>query len=89
MIGPYRNSLGLRNASTRPLKVIIEPWAEEYDLPPIQSCKVIAINDDRLPTFQVETTGDNLIVNVNEGGSTFEFWQGERMVARMPIRIPF
>ncbi len=89
MIGPYRNSLSIHNGNPRPLKVIVEPWAEEYDLLADQSCRVIAINDDRFPTFQVETAGDNLIIAVNEVGSTSEFWEGERMIRKMPIRIPF
>ena len=41
-----------------------------------------------MPTFSVEMKQNYLIVWVNEGGSTYEFWRGEHCEFSTPNPIP-
>jgi hypothetical protein len=57
--------------------LIVEPWAEEFTVAADAQCQVVAFNAKVLPTFDVEPSRTGgLIVYVNEGGSTYEFWRG-------------
>lgn len=68
--------------------VIVEPWADEFLVAPSTNCRVIVINPHWPPTFTVELHKAYLIVYVNEGGSTFEFWRDEQKEYWTPVAIP-
>ena len=84
----FRNPLQIQNRDAETLTVIVEPWANEYDLTMGEGCVIVAINPSVMPTFGVEPHDGNLIVWVNESGSTFELWRAGDRVDIMTIPIP-
>ena len=84
----FRNSLRVQNRQPEALTVIVEPWANEYKLAMGEECSIIAINSSVMPTFGVEPHGGDLILSVNESGSTFEVWRAGVRVDRMTVPIP-
>jgi hypothetical protein len=56
-----------------PITVIVEPWADEFVVHPGERCAVVAIHPSEAPTFSVAVVSGQLVVWVNEGGTTFEF----------------
>ena len=63
----------------QPYTLVVEPWADEFVIHPGDRCRVVAVHDTDASSFGVERRGDYLIVWVNEGGKTFEFWRaGQR-----------
>jgi hypothetical protein len=70
------------------LTVIVEPWACEYEVVMGEECEVVALHPAILPTFGITPTEGGLIVWINEGGSTYEFWRNEALEDRMPIPDP-
>lgn len=84
----FRNSLRVQNGNPETLTMIVEPWANEYDLVAGGDCEIVALNPSVVPTFGVEPHGGNLIVWVNEGGSTFELWRAGVLRESMPVPIP-
>lgn len=85
----FRNPLRVHNRNPETLTMIVEPWANEYDVVTGSDCEVVAINPSVMPTFGVEPLGGNLIVSVNESGSTFELWRAGVLMESMPVPIPF
>ena len=71
----YRNPLRIRNSGASQLIVVLEPWAEEFELTPGAVCDVVATNPEIPPTFGVEAVDGHIIVSINEGGSNYEFWR--------------
>jgi len=57
----------------KPITVIVEPWADEFVVHPGERCAVVAIHPSAAPTFSVAIVRGQLVVWVNEGGTTFEF----------------
>jgi hypothetical protein len=76
-------------AHDRPFVLIVEPWADEFAIAVGDECQVVACHPTRSPTFGVEVcrSGD-LMVWVNEGGSTYEFSRGGAREFWMPVPIP-
>jgi hypothetical protein len=72
----HRNPLRVRNGGDAPLIVVVEPWAEEFELAPGAECDVVATNLAVFPTLGVEPIDGRLIVRINAGGSSYEVWQG-------------
>ena len=70
----FRNPLHIRNGGTSTLVVIVEPWANQYELEPDSDCKVIAIHRDQQPTLSIEHAEHAVTVSI-DGGSVYEFWQ--------------
>jgi hypothetical protein len=75
----FRNPLRIRNGGTTALTVIVEPWANEYELAPDADCEVVAIHPDQQPTLTVEHLERAIIVSV-DGGSLYEFWRNGAQV---------
>jgi len=74
----------------RPFRLIVEPWAEEFSVAAGDQCLVVALHPSEVPTFGAEVHGDgDLIVWVNESGSTFEFWRGEMREFQTPVAISY
>jgi hypothetical protein len=69
--------------------VIVEPWAEEFEIAPGQKCQVVAVHPSAPPSFDVELYRGVLIVSVLESGSTYEFWRDGLRKFHMPVPIPY
>lgn len=83
----YRNTLGL--AAEDPYTVTVEPWADEFVIHRGQDCSIVAIHHTAPPTFTVRTHRDSdLVVYVNEGGATYEFWRDGQLEFSTPVPIP-
>lgn len=83
----HRNAFSL-SARDDPFTVIVEPWAEEFQVDAGSTCKIVALNPDNPPSFDVELYRGALVVTILESESTFEFWRGNMMEFSMPIAIP-
>jgi hypothetical protein len=85
----FSSVLRVRGAANRSFVLIVEPWADEFTIAADDQCRVVALNPNVPPTFEVEPcrVGD-LIVYVNESGSTYEFWRGEVREFWTPVPIP-
>jgi len=59
----------------RPYTLVVEPWADEFLIAPDDHCEVVAINAEYVPFFEVGISNEKLVVWVNEGGTTYEFWR--------------
>ncbi len=68
--------------------VVVEPWAEEYAIGVREACEVVALHPSVRPTFTVGIDSGRLIVYLNEGGATYEFWRSGRREFFTPIPIP-
>ena len=76
-------------AARDPYTLIVEPWADEFVIHNGQKCAVVAIHPTVAPTFTIEaTSGNDVIVYVNEGGATYEFWRDDHLELAMPVQIP-
>ncbi len=84
----FRTSLRVHNRNQETLTLVVEPWAAEFDMVMGEECDVVAVNRDVVPSFGVESCSGGLIVWINEGGSTFEFWRAGVLAESMPVPIP-
>lgn len=83
-----RNSLHVQNPNPEAMTLIVEPWANEYEVLLNEKCVIVAVNPSVMPTFGVEPHDGRLIVWVNEGGSTYELWRDGVLADSMPVPIP-
>ena len=83
----HRNGLYLRTREI-PFTVIVEPWAEEYQISPGETCRVVAIHPSAQPTFEIELDGQVLIISVLDSGATYEFWSNGILEFFTPVPIP-
>ncbi len=85
----FRNPMRVINRNLETLTLIVEPWASEFELLMGEECEVVAIHPALLPTWSMTHTADgDLMIWVNEGGSTFEFWRAGVLEMSMPVPIP-
>jgi len=85
---PFQTTLHV-TAHDRRYTLIVEPWAEEFVIAVGDECAVVAFHPRATPTFQVEVGRDgDLIVTVNDGGSSFEFWRGRVREFQTQVAIP-
>jgi hypothetical protein len=84
----HRNSLRVRNREPETLTVIVEPWANEYQLAMGEECTIVALNTSTMPTFEIVPHDGDLTVSVNESDSTFELWRAGVRVEDMTVPIP-
>ena len=71
----HRSVIAL-SARDGPYRVIVEPWADEFQIEPGVRCQLVALHPHLFPSFEVELYQGVLIVYVNEGESTYEFYRG-------------
>jgi len=83
----YRSLLHV-SASESPYTLIVEPWAEEFEIAPGGTCQIVAIHPVAPSSFEVELNREYLIVYVRESGSTYEFWRDGKPEAWTSIAIP-
>ena len=75
-------------ASTEPFVLIVEPWAEEFEIHLTDECQLVALHPEAPPSFGLELAPGRLVVCVNEGGSTYEFWRTGRREFKTSVAIP-
>jgi hypothetical protein len=71
-----------------PYTVVVEPWADEFQVEPAAGCQVVALHPRLQPAFEVEIYRGLLIVYVNGSGATYEFWRGEKKEFSTPVPMP-
>jgi hypothetical protein len=66
--------LGGNNSYT----VVIEPWANEYEVSPHDICRLVAVHPIQHVDFSIEFHQEKrLIVYINNSGSNYEFYRNE------------
>ena len=84
----FQNTLSV-TAHDRGFVLIVEPWAEEFAIAVGDQCQIVALHTIAPLTFGAEVCRDgDLMVWVNEGGSTYEFWRGGVREFRTVVAIP-
>jgi len=76
------------SASKETFWLVVEPWANEFEIRPSQRCRLVAKNPKLMPRFEVEQEEGKLYAYVSEPGSTFEFWRDDKLELDMPVPIP-
>lgn len=75
--------LKIQNTRDVLLTVIVEPWANEYQLSTGEECEVVATHPKAAPCFSLAIADDQLLVWIesgSEGGSNYQFWQGGEQI---------
>jgi len=75
-----RGSVHLSNASPEPVRVVVEPWAVEFDLPSKSFCEVVSVGGNKLIDIEVEDHEDGFIFWINTEGAIYEYWQDGEFV---------
>jgi hypothetical protein len=83
----FHNVLAL-SASKDPYWLIVEPWANEFEIRPQQRCRLVANHPRLVPSLEAELVEGKLVIYVNESGATFEFWRENELELDMPVPIP-
>ena len=71
----HKVSLKVLNSHTFAIRLIVEPWAREYDLPAGCTYEVVALNEVRPPTLGIELDESVAVVWIDEAGSWYELWE--------------
>ena len=58
--------------------LIVEPWAEEFVINPGDQCRIVAVHESESASFGLDHHPEYLVVWINRGGATFEFWRGDK-----------
>jgi hypothetical protein len=77
------------SATETPYTTIVEPWADEFTITPATACLIVMRHPQFAPSFDVDVHDGALIVTVQEGGSTYEFWRGSALERSRTIPIPW
>lgn len=76
----HRNSVRLVNASAESLRIILEPYASEFDLPSGSACEIIGESDEALPEIFIEYTKAAIVFWGNLPNAVYEYWQDGALV---------
>lgn len=76
----FRHSVKFENSLGRPLRVLIEPWAVEFELPNEETCEVVATSDIKQPHVNCEAAQYGIIFWVEGEGAVYEYWQNGKLV---------
>lgn len=68
--------------------LIVEPWAEEHTINPDDRCKVVVLHPQCSETLTVQWHDNALILFVELGDETYEFWRNGVMEFRTPVPVP-
>jgi hypothetical protein len=69
-----RESVQLSNASASPLRIVIEPWAIDFDLPSRSFCEVVSVGGVPPASIDVEDHEYGIIFWINTSGAIYEYW---------------
>jgi hypothetical protein len=63
-----------------PYWLVVEPWANQYEILPNDKCRLVAFHPTQQVIFSVELQDQKcLIVYVNSSGSTYEFYKNDEL----------
>lgn len=72
----------------RPYKLIVEPWADEHMINADDRCSVLVSHPTSVAPFEVERHESALIITVNIGDATYQFWRNDALEFTNPVPIP-
>jgi hypothetical protein len=70
-----RASIKHTNSTAKAQRVVVEPWASEFDLPLGSSCEVFCVGGTGVPAVEMEVRGDEIVFWINTEGAIYEYWQ--------------
>lgn len=76
----HQNSIRLENASAEPLRIILEPYASEFDLPSGCACEIIGRSNEMRPEIFIEYTKAAVVFWGNSPNAIYEYWQDGALV---------
>ena len=76
----FRCSSRFVNSSGKPLRIVVEPWAVEFELPADENCEVVAISNVKQPEVTREATEYGIVFWVEGEGAIYEYWQNGKLV---------
>ncbi|HEY1186085.1 MAG TPA: hypothetical protein VGE74_00450 [Gemmata sp.] len=62
--------------TNQPYTLVVEPGAQEFRINPGDQCRLVAVHDTEPAAFGLDHRPEYLVVWINRGGATFEFWRG-------------
>lgn len=68
--------------------LIVEPWADEYQVHPDDQCKIVVLHPQSSETFTIQLHENTLLLFAEHGDTTYEFWRNGVIEATNPIPIP-
>ena len=76
-----RHSIKLRNSGHSTLRIVIEPWANEWDLPVGSVGEVVSVGGEGKPVIDLDVMANGRIVFwVETAGSVYEYWQDGQLI---------
>lgn len=72
----------------RPYTLIVEPWADKHTINPDDRCSIVAFHPTSAAPFEVERHESVLIIWVNIGNATYQFWRNDALEFTNPVPIP-
>ena len=75
-----RGSVHLSNASQGPVRVVVEPWAIEFELPSKSFCEVVSVGGTVPIDIEVEDHEYGIIFWINTEGAIYEYWQDGQFI---------
>lgn len=84
---PGRTSIDVYGGP-RPYTLIVEPWADEHQVNPDDRCRIVAVHPHCSESFAVEWYEDQLLVFLERGDESYEFWRNDVMEFTQPVPAP-
>jgi hypothetical protein len=76
----YESKIIISNSSTRPKKIYLEPWAEEFEMSSGKTFELFAKAEEE-GNFEVEFNDDNITVYLWPGSTVKVYCEGEELGA--------
>lgn len=70
-----RSSLKFLNSTSGDLRVIVEPWANEFTLPAGSTCEVLSVGGRDPRPIELEAIDGALVFWISTEGALYEYWQ--------------
>jgi hypothetical protein len=84
---PINSSISIA-CGTNAYTLVVEPWAEEYTINPGDLCEVVANHPTEICRFQVEPGNGTIVLWVNTGDATYQFWRNGTLEFSTDVPIP-
>lgn len=70
-----RSSIKLRNRARRPLTIVIEPWAGQWELAPGSECEVFSVGGEAPPRIDLAWLDESCVAfYIETAGAIYEYW---------------
>lgn len=74
--------------SSQSYKLIVEPWANEHKINTDDRCSLVVTHPNLTACFEVEWHESSLIIYINIGDATYQFWRNGALEFTNPVPIP-